>query len=51
MATVGLGQTRRGGYEEPPIVTLGADLVGVAKMLSEHPAGWSAVQAVEHLLG
>ena len=51
MATVGLGQTRRGGYEEPPIVTLGADLVGVAKMLSEHPAGRSAVQAVEQLLG
>jgi len=50
MATVGFGQTRRDGYEEPPIVTLGADLVGVAKMLSEHPAGWSAVQAVEHLL-
>lgn len=51
MATVALGQTRRGGYEEPPIVTLGQDLDGVAKMLSEHPAGWSAVQAVEHLMG
>ena len=50
MANVGLGQTRRTGYQEPPIVTLGADLDGVAKMLSDHPAGWSAVQAVEHLL-
>jgi NAD(P)H-dependent flavin oxidoreductase YrpB (nitropropane dioxygenase family) len=49
-ATVGLGQSRRGGYQEPPIVTLGADLDGVAKMLSEHPAGWTAVQAVEHLV-
>jgi Dioxygenases related to 2-nitropropane dioxygenase len=51
MANVGLGQTRRGGYQEVPIVTLGADLDGVAKMLSDHPAGWTAVQAVEHLLG
>ncbi|MEP7036289.1 MAG: nitronate monooxygenase [Dermatophilaceae bacterium] len=50
MATVGLGQTRRGGYQEVPIVTMGADLEGVAKMLSDHPAGWSAAQAVERLL-
>jgi NAD(P)H-dependent flavin oxidoreductase YrpB (nitropropane dioxygenase family) len=51
MANVGLGQTRRAGYQEVPIVTLGADLGGVAKMLSDHPTGWSAVQAVEQLLG
>jgi Dioxygenases related to 2-nitropropane dioxygenase len=51
MANVGLGQTRRGGYQEVPIVTLGADLDGVAKMLSNHPTGWTAVQAVEQLLG
>jgi NAD(P)H-dependent flavin oxidoreductase YrpB (nitropropane dioxygenase family) len=49
-ATVGLGQVRRDGYAEPPIVTLGADLDGVAKMLSDHPAGWTARQAVERLL-
>jgi len=49
-ATVGLGQTRRSGYQEVPIVTMGADLDGVAKMLSDCPRGWTAVQAVERLL-
>lgn len=50
-AAAGLAQTRRNGYIEPPIVTLGADLDGVAKMLSIFPAGWTADQAVDHLLG
>jgi NAD(P)H-dependent flavin oxidoreductase YrpB (nitropropane dioxygenase family) len=49
-ANVGLGQTRRDGYQEVPIITLGADLEGVAKMLSDLPEGWTAEQAVEHLL-
>ena len=49
-ANVGIGQTRRDGYQEPPIVTLGADLDGVAKMLSESPEGWTASQAVDRLL-
>jgi len=50
-AGVGLGQHRRDGYDELPIVTLGADLEGVAQMLSDYPEGWSAVQAVDRLLG
>ncbi|HEX7536105.1 MAG TPA: nitronate monooxygenase [Dermatophilaceae bacterium] len=50
-AGIGLGQDRRDGYSEVPIVTLGGDLDGVTKMLSEHPEGWTAVQAVDHLLG
>jgi NAD(P)H-dependent flavin oxidoreductase YrpB (nitropropane dioxygenase family) len=50
-AGVGLGQTRRDGYSEAPIVTLGADLDGVAKMLSDMPAGWTAAQAVDRLMG
>jgi NAD(P)H-dependent flavin oxidoreductase YrpB (nitropropane dioxygenase family) len=50
-AGIGLGQDRRDGYSEVPIVTLGADLDGVALMLSEQPEGWTAVQAVDHLLG
>jgi NAD(P)H-dependent flavin oxidoreductase YrpB (nitropropane dioxygenase family) len=49
-ANVGLGQTRRDGYQEVPIITLGADLEGVAKMLSDNPEGWTAEQAVDHLL-
>jgi NAD(P)H-dependent flavin oxidoreductase YrpB (nitropropane dioxygenase family) len=50
-AGVGLGQSRRDGYDEVPIVTLGADLEGVTQMLSDLPEGWTAVQAVERLLG
>src|SRR5450631_2266074 len=50
-AGVGLGQTRHNGYSEVPIVTLGADLDGVSQMLSDFPAGWTAVQAVDRLLG
>ena len=49
-ANVGLGQTRRDGYQEAPIVTLGADLDGVTKMLADLPEGWTAVQAVDRLL-
>ena len=49
-ANVGLGQTRRDGYREAAIATLGADLDGVTQMLSELPEGWTAVQAVEFLL-
>ena len=51
MAGVGLGQDRRDGYSELPILTLGADLEGVAQMLADMPDGWTAVQAVERLLG
>jgi len=51
VAGVGLGQTRHDGYQELPIVTLGADLDGVRQMLSDRPEGWTAVQAVDRLLG
>jgi NAD(P)H-dependent flavin oxidoreductase YrpB (nitropropane dioxygenase family) len=50
-AGIGLGQSRRDGYSEVPIVTLGADLDGVAQMLSDMPEGWTAVEAVDRLLG
>jgi hypothetical protein len=50
-AGIGLGQNRRGGYSEVPIITLGADLDGVKQMLSDLPEGWTAVQAVDRLLG
>jgi NAD(P)H-dependent flavin oxidoreductase YrpB (nitropropane dioxygenase family) len=49
-ANVGLGQTRRDGYQEAAIATLGADLDGVTQMLSEFPDGWTAAQAVDFLL-
>ena len=49
-ATVGLGQTRRDGYDEPALVTLGTDLAGAEELLEHHPAGWSAAEAVRYLL-
>lgn len=50
-ANVGLGQTRLDGYQEPPMLTLGADLDGVKELLAAHPTGWTATQAVDYLVG
>ena len=49
VSNIGLAQTRRGGYVEPPAVTLGADTVGAREMLRMHPAGWSASDVVAFL--
>ena len=48
-ATVGMGQHRRDGYVEPPLVTLGSDLSGPERLLALHPDGWSADQVVDWL--
>ena len=48
-ANVGLGQTRRDGYAEMPLLTLGADLDGARHLLKRHPGGWTAAQAVAWL--
>ena len=50
-ADVGLGQTRKDGYVEQPLVTLGADLDGARELLELYPAGWSATEAVRWLAG
>ena len=50
-ANVHLGQTRRDGYTEPPLVTLGADLDGAHQLLKRYPSGWSAREATAWLLG
>jgi NAD(P)H-dependent flavin oxidoreductase YrpB (nitropropane dioxygenase family) len=50
MSAVGLGQDRRTGYHEPPLVTLGTDLDGPARLLRAHPHGWAAGDAVAFLL-
>ena len=50
LANIGLGQSRRTGYAEDPLVTLGSDLDGVRAMLQRYPDGWSAAQAVTWLL-
>lgn len=49
-AAVGLGQTRKDGYAELPIVTLGADTTGAAMLLQRYPQGWTATQVVDWLL-
>ncbi len=49
-ANIGLGQTRKTGYVEAPLVTLGGGLDGLAEMLDHSPDGWSAAEAVGWLL-
>jgi len=46
---VGLGQTRKDGYEETPLITLGADLRGPLRLLEVHPDGWTAADALAWL--
>ena len=48
-ATVGLGQIRKDGYRELPIVTLGSDLTSARALLDRHPEGWDATQVVDWL--
>ena len=50
-ADIGLPQTRRDGYQEVPLVTLGADLDGARRMLTSHPTGWTPTQAIAFLRG
>jgi NAD(P)H-dependent flavin oxidoreductase YrpB (nitropropane dioxygenase family) len=48
-ATVGLGQERRDGYHERPLVTLGSDLQGARDLIRRHPDGWTALDALRYL--
>jgi len=50
MANIGLGQLRRNGYVEQPAVTLGQELGSARSLLTLHPGGWTAQQAVDWLL-
>ncbi|MHB1172111.1 MAG: nitronate monooxygenase [Lacisediminihabitans sp.] len=49
-ATVGLGQTRKDDYAEPPLVTLGTDIEGARTLRAVHPEGWGAADVVAWLL-
>lgn len=49
-ATVGLGQVRKDGYVEPPIVTLGSDSSAAVRLLERYPSGWSAPDVVAWLV-
>jgi NAD(P)H-dependent flavin oxidoreductase YrpB (nitropropane dioxygenase family) len=50
-ATVGLGQNRRDGYDEKPLVTLGSDLDGLRELGERHRRGWTAADALAWLTG
>lgn len=50
-ANVGLGQTRSDGYVEPPLVTLGVDVQGAARLAEKHPGTWTAADVVGWLVG
>lgn len=49
-ADVGLGQTRADGYVELPLVTLGADVAGAARLAERHDGAWSAGDVLDWLL-
>lgn len=51
LANIGMPQVRIDGYEERPLITLGSNLAGEEALLALHPTGWSAVDAVNYLLG
>jgi NAD(P)H-dependent flavin oxidoreductase YrpB (nitropropane dioxygenase family) len=48
--SVGLGQTRKDGFVEPAIVTLGSDTTAAAQLLERYPSGWSATDVVDWLV-
>ncbi len=48
-AAVGFPQKRPDGSEEPPLLTLGADLGAAHELLKRYPDGWSAAQVVDWL--
>jgi NAD(P)H-dependent flavin oxidoreductase YrpB (nitropropane dioxygenase family) len=51
LSNIGLGQRRGNGYDEPPLVTAGDDVVNLAAFLPIHDLSYSAVDVLETLLG
>ncbi|MDX2122698.1 MAG: nitronate monooxygenase [Gemmatimonadota bacterium] len=52
MGTIGIGQSRKNGTIEPPLVTSGDDLVMLTGILAGRSRyGYSAAEALEYLLG
>jgi NAD(P)H-dependent flavin oxidoreductase YrpB (nitropropane dioxygenase family) len=49
-AAVGMGQQRRTGYRELPIVTLGSDMQAPRRLIGRYPAGWTAAEAIDWML-
>jgi NAD(P)H-dependent flavin oxidoreductase YrpB (nitropropane dioxygenase family) len=48
-SNIGLGQTRRDGYVEPPLLTLGSDIDGLQTIAADHHEGWTAADVVAWL--
>lgn len=51
MSTIGLGQIRKDGYAEPPIVTAGDDVTNLARYLKPGATSYSANDVIDYLLG
>ncbi|HJP84303.1 MAG TPA: nitronate monooxygenase [Fimbriimonadaceae bacterium] len=49
-ATIGLGQVRTGGYQEPSIVTAGTDIASIAKNLRSGATSYTAQDVIDRIL-
>ncbi|MFP4149673.1 MAG: nitronate monooxygenase [Nitriliruptoraceae bacterium] len=49
LTAIDLGQVRRGGYAEPPVLTAGDDLVDLKRLLNGSPS-YTAADVIAHLL-
>jgi len=50
VSNIGLAQTRKNGYVEPPLITAGDDLVDIARFLPPGQSTYSARDVIETLL-
>ncbi len=50
MANIGLGQIRRSGEQEKPLITSGDDVANVARFLESGAGSYAAVDVIEYLL-
>lgn len=50
IANIGLGQVRKAGYAEPPLVTAGDDLGGLAARFGRNLHGYTAADVIEDIL-
>lgn len=51
MTNIGLGQVQRDGSEEPPLLTAGDDVAGVARFLAPGATSYRAADVIDYLLG
>ncbi len=51
VANIGLGQVRRDGYVEPPLVTAGDDVAGLGRFVPPGTNRYTATDVLDHLLG